>query len=374
MTIASMDQLISAFTAGQAYRSDFNKNFLPVGAGAVGVWYDLSLGAGNPMMNAIIGSTTNLAQQNISETTSTTAATAASSGSISTTTFTDTTHGSGRFTVGMALSGTGVVAGTYITALGTGTGANNGGTYTVNISQTVTSQTITGTAYAGGIYHGGDVSTSVKNLANMSVFSGAATTAPVVFMLYDLLATFTISSVTTTGAQSFTGAAAWPRYADGKGVRMMLVPSVVMGAGTPTVQVSYTNTASVSGRLTPAGPSLPVMTTACPVGNIQYSGTGVGKYGPFIPLMAGDAGIKSVESINFSATMTSGCTNLLIVKPLAYIPITTVGVAAERDFLNQLPSFPRIYDGACLHLAMYCGIASLPVNSGYAGHIDTVWG
>jgi hypothetical protein len=36
----------------------------------------------------------------------------------------------------------------YITALGTGTGSNNGGTYTVNNSQTVTSQTITGTATA----------------------------------------------------------------------------------------------------------------------------------------------------------------------------------------------------------------------------------
>jgi len=73
------------------------------------------------------------------------AATAALGGSISTTTFTDTTHGSGKFAVGQTLTGSGVAEGTRITALGTGTGANNGGTYAVNISQTVTSQTITGT-------------------------------------------------------------------------------------------------------------------------------------------------------------------------------------------------------------------------------------
>jgi len=47
--------------------------------------------------------------------------------------------------VGQTLTGSGVVEGTRIIALGTGTGANDGGTYIVNISQTVTNQTITGT-------------------------------------------------------------------------------------------------------------------------------------------------------------------------------------------------------------------------------------
>lgn len=71
--------------------------------------------------------------------------TAVNGGSISTYTFTDTTHGTGNFAVGQTLTGIGVAEGTRITALGTGTGANNGGTYTVNISQTVSGKTITGT-------------------------------------------------------------------------------------------------------------------------------------------------------------------------------------------------------------------------------------
>jgi len=367
-----MDSLIAALSAGQTYRSDWNKNALPTTAQVAGQWYDLSTGAGNPMMNSIIGSSANLAHQAITETTSITAASGALGGSIAGTVFTDTTHGSGRFTVGMALSGTGVVAGTYITSLGTGTGANAGGTYNVNISQTVTSQTITGTAVAGGLPHGGDVGALNKHLLNASAFSSATTTAPAIMMLYDMLACYTITSVTTTGAQSFTGQAAWARYADGSGVRAFLVPSVVMGAGSPTVQLSYTNSASVAGRLTPAAPSLPVINTTAPVGSIAYAGTGVGKYGPFLPMMAGDAGIKSVQSINFSATMTSGVMNLVICKPLAYMPITTVGVASERDFVNMLPSMPRIYDGACLHWAMYAGAAT-PVNSSFMGHIDTAW-
>jgi hypothetical protein len=373
MSIQSMDQLIAAMSGGKFNRTDFNKNALPVTAHALGSWYDLSLGAGNPIMNAVIGSGTNLTHQAVSETTSVTAATAALGGSIATTTFTDTTHGSGRFTIGSVLTGSGVVAGTYITALGTGIGANNGGTYTVNISQTVTAQTITGTQYTNGIQHGGNVSTDVKHLVNASIFSAAITTAPAIFMLIDILAVYPINTVTLTSVQNFLSQAAWPRYADGKGVRAYIVPSVVMGAGTPTVRLGYTNTVPTSGRLTPAAPSLPVMNATAPVGQIAYSGTGVGKYGPFIPLDAGDAGISSVQNIQLSATATSGCYNLVICKPIATLPITTVGVAAERDFLNMMPSLPRIYDGACLNWLMYAG-ALTPVNSAFYGHIDTVWG
>jgi hypothetical protein len=371
--IQSMDQLVASLSGGKFSRSDWNKNALPTTAQVAGQWYDLSMGGGNPIQNSIIGGGTNLTFQALSESTSITAATAATSGSISGTVFTDTTHGTGRFTVGSILSGSGVVAGTYITSLGTGTGANSGGTYNVNITQTVTSQTITGTQFPSAMNHGGNVSTDVKHLLNASVFSAAPTTAPAVFMLVDQIAVFPISSVTTTGAQTLLGAQTLPRYADGKGVQAYLVPSVVMGAGTPTVQLSYTNTASVAARLTPASPSLPVINSTSPVGAVPYSGTGVGKYGPFIPLAPGDQGILSVQSVNFSATMTSGCMNLVLCRPLATMPITTVGVASERDFLNQLPSLPRIFDGANLQWLMYAGAAT-PVNSAFYGSLDFGWG
>ena len=373
MAITSQDALMTSLTGGKFWRADWNKNWLAASAQTAGQWYYLGLGNGNPATDAVIGSGTNLAHVAISDTTTTTATTAATSGSIATTTFTDTTHGTGRFTVGMALSGTGVAAGTYITALGTGTGANNGGTYTVNISQTVTSQTITGTASPNGIYHGGNVSTDVKNLLNASVFSAAATTAPAVYMLIDVLAQYTVSSVTTTGAQNFTGQAAWPRYADGKGVQAFIVPSIVMGAGTPTFTLSYTNTTPTAGRLTPASPVLPTSTASAIVGSIPYSGTGAGKVGPFLPLQAGDAGISSVQSINLSATHTSGCLNLVICRPLLTLPVTTVGVAAERDLVNMLPSMPRVYDGANLQWLMYAGAAT-PINSAIYGSLDFAWG
>ena len=63
-------------------------------------------------------------------------------GSISGTTLTITAVSSGKLYINSLISGTGVTAGTYITAFGTGTGG--AGTYTVSASQTVSSTTIDG--------------------------------------------------------------------------------------------------------------------------------------------------------------------------------------------------------------------------------------
>lgn len=63
-------------------------------------------------------------------------------GSISGTTLTITAVSSGKLFINSLISGTGVTAGTYITAFGTGTGG--AGTYTVSASQTVSSTTING--------------------------------------------------------------------------------------------------------------------------------------------------------------------------------------------------------------------------------------
>lgn len=73
-----------------------------------------------------------------------TVASASVTGSIAGTTLTVTAVGSGALYVGQTLTGTNVLPGTTITALGTGTGGT--GTYTVNQSQTVASTTITGGA------------------------------------------------------------------------------------------------------------------------------------------------------------------------------------------------------------------------------------
>jgi len=370
MTINSQDALAAALAAGRTAMVPFNKNTLPVGVQAAGTWYDLSKGGGNPTADALIGSGTNLTFQPVSDTTTTVAT---GTGAISTTVFTDTTHLTGRFTVGQQLTGTGVAAGTYITALGTGTGSNSAGTYTVNNSQTVAATTITGTATASFMPHGGNVSALVKHMLNASIFSASATSVPAIFQLIDVIGFIPVSTVTVTTAQTILGSQTYPRYVDGKGVMAFIVPVVAMGAGTPTLLLNYTNTASATGRMTPSAPSLPIANASAPVGNIVHSGTGVGKYGPFMPLQAGDGGILSIQSITQSATMTAGVYCIVLCKPVGLpLPVTTLGVPAERDFLNQQPSLPIVPDGACLSWLQYAGAAT-PVNTPYFGSINTVW-
>lgn len=225
------------------------------------------------------------------------------------------------------------------------------------------------TTNATGIQHGGAVG-GFKVLLNAAAQTAAATTAPCVLMLVDLLGFYPVTSVTTTGAQTLNNTVTLPRYTDGAGVQAFITPSTVMGAATPSISIGYTNSASTVGRATPA--TLPIGNTAAAVTSVVYSGTGAGKFGPFIPLQAGDAGIKSVQSISLSASYVSGVLNLVLCRPLLTLPITTLGVTAERDLVNQFASMPKVYDGACLAWLMLAGAAT-PVASPISGHLEFGW-
>jgi len=147
--------------------------------------------------------------------------------------------------------------------------------------------------------------------------------------------------------------------------------ATAMGAATPNLSLSsYTNSAQVAARATPT--VLPIGKTAAANGLVLYSGTGSGKYGPFMPLQAGDAGIAQVDNAQISVSYVSGEFSIALAVPLLTMPITTLGVASERDLLNQMPSLPRVYDGANLQWMIYNGAAT-PTNSAIVGAIETAW-
>jgi len=235
-----------------------------------------------------------------------------------------------------------------------------------NLAFQATSDTTPG---AGGIQHGGNVSPATKHIVNASAFTSAATTAPCILMLVDLLGFYRVTTTTTTGAQTLNNTVTLPRYTSGEGVKafMWANNATPLGAGTPNLSINYTNSAGTAGRLTPT--VLPVGKTAAANGLVLYSGTGVGKYGPFLPMQDGDSGIRSIQSVTLSATYTSGEFSIGMCRPILTMPITTLGVASERDLMNQVPSLPRVYDGANLVWLMYSGAAT-PVNSSLIGHLD----
>lgn len=228
-------------------------------------------------------------------------------------------------------------------------------------------------AGSGSIQHGGTAGgrdQGYKQLVGASAFTAASTTAPCVLTLVDVLGFYPVTTVTATTEQAFDNTVTLPRYATGQGVQAYITPSTVMGAATPDITLKYTNSDGVAGKTTPA--TLPSGNTAAPVGSIVYSGTGAGKFGPFVPLAAGDKGIRSIQSITLSASYVSGVLNVVLARPIATIPIGTSGIVSTVNFVNEVLNMPKVYDGACLSFLMYAG-ANTPVNSALFGHLDFAW-
>ena len=180
-------------------------------------------------------------------------------------------------------------------------------------------------------------------------------------------------AITSAGSGVHTVTAGLPRSTTGAGVDCFSTVASAFGAGTPTVQLTYTDHAGNAGNVTPVGNSLPINKTAAAVGLIPYSGTGTGKYNPYFPLAAGDDGIRSIQSINQNVTQTSGAVAYCLAKEIASLPMSAIGVSGEREFLSMIPSLPSIEDGACLAFLLYNGAAT-PAASGFIGHLGIGWG
>jgi hypothetical protein len=68
-----------------------------------------------------------------------------------------------------------------------------------------------------------------------------------------------------------------------------------------------------------------------------------------VPLAAGDTGVRSVTSVQLSAsTATAGNFGITIAQPLAWIPVGSGGMAGWRDYTTGLPGIPTIHPDACL--------------------------
>lgn len=139
----------------------------------------------------------------------------------------------------------------------------------------------------------------------------------------------------STGAQSITSPA-WPARdvagsTNGDGVLLGLELSTASSAGTPTAAITYTNQANTGSR---TANLLDAFTATTAVGSfLRYD------------LQAGDTGVRSVQSINLSATLTGGVCNIVAYRPLLTLPLTA-NIPYSKDALTS--AFPKVYDGAVL--------------------------
>lgn len=385
----SQNQIIQAMTNGQTWRSDWSKNANPTAAAVANEWHTLFRGNGNPGPDAIFDAGANLTFQPVKDTT-TSAATIPHGGDVQ-------ANGYSKFLLsGSAVSAAATAQPTVVTLI------DVVGFYRVTTVTTTTEQATTNTLGQSDTFTadaGTDICTwtSSANLpSNILTGTRVRLTTTVTLPAGLALATdyyvIRLSDTTFSLATSYANAVAgtdiditdagtgthtvsWllPRYTNGAGLNAFFFnpAATAMGAGTPNLSLNYTNSAQVASRATPT--VLPVGKTAASNSHILYTGaTGAGKYNYAVPRQSGDSGIASIEGIRNSTSYVSGTYAVAMYKEIARFPVTTLGVAAERDFLNQLPSLPRIYDGAALYFVIGSGAAT-PANSAFSGNLDFIW-
>jgi hypothetical protein len=382
---SSQDNLISSITtSGKFWRADWNKLFNPTAAAVAGEWHTFFRGGGNPPADAIFNAGTNLLGQHVYDVT-------ASAGALqhggnvgaSATDFKVVLNASAFSASATTMPGVlmliDLLAFYRVTSVTTATAQTtiNSNTFTASSSSglLLTYTNDFGTYTKVRFTSSGTLPTGLSLATDYWLVRVSATTARVATSLPNAVAG-TVIAYTDAGTGTHTLTLRLPRYSDGAGVQALFFNSnsTALGAATPNLTLpSYTNAAGTASRATPSSPSSPVGKTAASNSHILYSGaTAAGKFGPFVPLQAGDTGIASIQQIQNSVSYVSGEYTVALAKPILTLPLTTIGVAGEREFGSQLPSFPRIYDGAALYWLYYSG-ANTPANSAFYGHLDLGW-
>jgi hypothetical protein len=96
------------------------------------------------------------------------------------------------------------------------------------------------------------------------------------------------------------------------------------------------------------------------VGRVIYPGAALTNY--WIPLASGDTGVQNVTGINISSTITSTQLNVVIARPLVYVPMLASNDYIERDLIMQLAAMPRIYDDTCFSFALTANTTTCPIQ------------
>lgn len=219
-----------------------------------------------------------------------------------------------------------------------------------------------------GIYHGANVSPAQKHLRKILTWCPTATALPMQMILCDYLLYYPTVDDSEVALQEMDNTLTLPRYTDGAGVQMMAITTGARTGG-QTFTITYTNSDGVSGRTAP----LMQQNTSSILGTLTttaLTATNLGSGGPFIPLQAGDSGVRSVESVQMNGIDT-GFFTIVLVKPLAETQIRGIDAPVEKDYLLHAGQLPRIYDDAFL------GFLCLPngslAASAVEGQLKVIW-
>lgn len=212
----------------------------------------------------------------------------------------------------------------------------------------------------GALMHGGNVSPATKHLISGHVRVTDQTTMNEVqvMCLYDMVISYDNSTLLVTN-QTFTNTLTAQRYISGgdPGLQIMGCGATAQVSNATYTSVKYTSIGGTSGQTVPSiglqqcpDSSTPSGTTPPSTCFAILNGSNV-RGMLSIPLVVGDGGVKQIDSVQMSATVTDA-NNYILGFQLAWLPFQGTDVMHAYDFVKQIPSVPRIRDGACLTVAM----------------------
>lgn len=215
-----------------------------------------------------------------------------------------------------------------------------------------------------------------RRLLEINIYTAPSGTTQVRIenQIYDLVGYYPLIDGDSTDTQEMDNTLPLPRYADGAGVRAVLVNQVAPAIAAAQMTVTYTNSAGVGGR------TVDWFTTTYGVTKAAYtSGSTTSTEGPlYCSMAAGDTGIRSIDSIQF-LTAPGGLFAIYMVKPLAAIEnrhntaLASSSVVTERNFaMTNAWNMPLVADGA--HLGFFSMTSGGARTYSIFGNATFVWG
>jgi hypothetical protein len=209
--------------------------------------------------------------------------------------------------------------------------------------------------------------------ANSSHFVAAWLTASVInntLLLYDRL--FDVAkTMNSTATEAVSGT--FTRYQNqtstakdyiGGNFCFPMVPTTVLPATAHNWTVcQYTNQA---GTATQAIPSVAGV-SACVVGGVDLA-AGAGSW--FMPLAAGDTGVKALTQMQCSALVATGTITFALGHPIAWMACPVANLVCTIDGINTAFNLVSVFDNACLSLLEISKPATTATS--YAGSVTTV--
>jgi hypothetical protein len=190
-----------------------------------------------------------------------------------------------------------------------------------------------------------DAPAGQKNYLWKALFTRAAAAAMATLsglaLVVDRLAHANVSIVLGSGNFSpiIDGRA---RLAAGECGQIICEVTTALSAGVNTFTLTYTNENDVSH-------TTQVVTTvaSAAIGTFPYA-----TYF-FVPLQAGDKGVRTITAWTLAGGTATGSINIAIVKPLLWIPHPFQSMMTERELSIQMQGLQVVDNAACLNMLFY---------------------